>query len=923
MRKGVARGANAGGAGLRIAAALLALSAMGAGSPVGGPEVTVFEGNFTEEYLDTRSVRVASGEQGALVAWRGHTAGSSNGVIRASRVTSSQGIQDPGGITLTETTLSGGQVLGPALAVGTDAYLAVWGQQNLTQHEKDLIHGALLGSAGQGSLPPPTPFQVGEAQFLMGTPAVAFDSVHQRYLVVWPEPTQVQGRWVSATGQMPEGAFQVSGIEAKPITTENGLSVACKEGTCMVAWEDIRMGGVSIYAAPVGVGVPGPEAFIAQSPANAPYGVSLAGDPGGFLLVWASEGGLVEMSAALLDTSGAPQSAAPVSLHELGHAELPALASSADHQHLLTWIDRGDYSAIIRGAVLHTESGVEVPASAQDLFNLGPYYPPASVACPGAGEACWMAYAGKWDPGSGHLPVYGVQVSPTLGAPPQTSTQAEVSARAAAQGAPDVACGRSGACLATWREPNHTPNYGGQVGAMRLTPMSAGSLALKPPPDPSDPRILGHASAETVPVVTSSQLTPEAPEIFFVAWIGHTEKPVYVTHQIAMAVVSKNGVYRRNLGIENDVEKIGPAVASDGERFVVIWGAGGASGLAIRGVRVGLDGSVPEGEAQGAVLASGVHTGLPPLLVYDGEGFLLVWQMNDGVTSDLHGLRLDTSGPTLTPAGEPFLIVDSLMSPSMGEFAVASEGQGVSLVAWMNDDSLRAVRVSASGALQGEPVEIANGNGIHHPRVVFDGLVYLVSWREGRPDGGAVRGTWVGQDGAVLTPGGFPLSEAPPTPLVPGFVSDAALASDGAGRALLAHVRRRFDDGEGYVDFRRVRARLLGSPCAFGESPVSCVESECRMAGWCDPVTEACAGQVPKADGTACQGGLCVAGECVADPPMDSTSGTGGTGGGAAAADDGGSGCGCRVGATGSGGWPAAAAALGALAWLGRRRRDR
>jgi len=922
MRNRVAYGANAGGAWLRIAAALLALSSMGAGAPVGGPEVTVCEDTFGEEFLQPESIRVAGGAHGYIVACSS-PAELGTAVIRATRLTSS-GAADAGGITLAETLLSGSELAGPALAAGANGYLAVWGEQRSTEDDSGgTVYGAALVPPEQGSLPVPAPSPVGSAPLLVGAPAVA--SAGDRYLVVWREPTRVHGRWVSAAGAPIEASFQVSGDLAKPVATEGGLAVACTGGACMVAWEDVRESEVAIYAASVGDNGPGAEVPIAQSSASAPYGLSLASDVGGFLLVWASDVlGSVEMSAALLDSSGAPQSPIPASLQGLGHAALPALASSAEDQHLVTWVEEGGFSTTIHGAVLGTTGGINPLTSTQDLAYTGNYLPPASIACASAGEPCWLAYAGNTEHGSSHAPIVGTQVSPTLGAPPEGSSHMQISTRVAAQDAPEVACGRSGLCLATWREPNQAYDQGGQVVAALLTPTSAESLVLKSPDMSSDmSHVLGFASVLTRPVVVSNQLTPEAPAHFLAAWIGDPDEPVHDWHQIVIAVVNENGIYQDTLGAESNVEKIGPAVASDGEQFVVVWAAGGANGLVIRGARVGLDGSVPGGDDQGGVLVTGVQTSTPPSVVYDGEGFLLVWQMSDGLDLDIYGLRLDTSGATLAPAGEPFRITKGLMSPNSGGLGVASEGRGVSLVAWKENESVRAVRVSASGARLSDLVEIASGSKVHGPRVVFDGQVYLVSWRDGPADDAQVRGTWIGQDGAVLAPEGFTLTDVAPTPAVPGFAEDMTLGSDGAGRALLALVRRRFDDGEGYVDLRRIRARLLGSPCAFGDSPVSCVESECRTAGWCDPAEGACAGQVPKADGTACQGGLCVAGQCVADPPMDSTSGTGGTGGGAAAADDGGSGCGCRVGATGSGGWPAAAAALGALAWLGRRRRDR
>ncbi|WP_437591162.1 Kelch repeat-containing protein [Sorangium sp. So ce1000] len=81
-----------------------------------------------------------------------------------------------------------------------------------------------------------------------------------------------------------------------------------------------------------------------------------------------------------------------------------------------------------------------------------------------------------------------------------------------------------------------------------------------------------------------------------------------------------------------------------------------------------------------------------------------------------------------------------------------------------------------------------------------------------------------------------------------------------------------------------------------GGRPVSCAELDCRYAGSCDPATGEC-DRAAKPDGTPCEGGVCVAGECALDTGGaggEAGAGGGSAGGGASDSSSGG-GCGCVV----------------------------
>jgi hypothetical protein len=121
--------------------------------------------------------------------------------------------------------------------------------------------------------------------------------------------------------------------------------------------------------------------------------------------------------------------------------------------------------------------------------------------------------------------------------------------------------------------------------------------------------------------------------------------------------------------------------------------------------------------------------------------------------------------------------------------------------------------------------------------------------------------------------------------------------------------------------------------CA-GRDAVECpAAGECRTSAACVPATGACASS-PLPDGTACTGGVCQAGECIAVEPDAGPGHDAGSGSDASRPDagptpvhmgdgDGDGGCGCRVGGRSSGGRPAALLIVGVALTVVRRRRSR
>jgi hypothetical protein len=204
--------------------------------------------------------------------------------------------------------------------------------------------------------------------------------------------------------------------------------------------------------------------------------------------------------------------------------------------------------------------------------------------------------------------------------------------------------------------------------------------------------------------------------------------------------------------------QVGPRIAFNGERYLVVWRDTRLGQAEIYAARVGGDGTVldPGGIR---VSVSGGAAQFPDV-ASDGRDFLVVWEAPCAATGCGHGVsgaivRADGSvgdtvrlGPGDTQSYTP---------------AVAFAGGGY-LVAWAvigdGDHDLAARRVAPDG-VPGEHLSIsaAAGNQIA-PAIAGDGAGFLITWQH--VDGGLPRtvAARVAGDGTVLDPDGLAVSLA-------------------------------------------------------------------------------------------------------------------------------------------------------------------
>ena len=243
-----------------------------------------------------------------------------------------------------------------------------------------------------------------------------------------------------------------------------------------------------------------------------------------------------------------------------------------------------------------------------------------------------------------------------------------------------------------------------------------------------------------------------------------------------------------------------PAVAFDGERWLVVWQDHRVGPLMnIYAARVAEDGTVLD-PAGIPVCTQDDHQKTPVVAVVDGV-FLVVWADHRAVTEwDIYGSRVTRDGAVLDGTG--FAV--STASGHQVTPAIAVGG-GVALAVWQDgrtEASIYGARIAASGAVLdagGIPVAVAAGIQAA-PAAAFDGAAFTVAWQDQRaavePDVYAARVTPAGE---VLDDGGLrivagPLAEMAPAATYDGRHSVLAWAAGAVGAAALEAARL---DGSG------------------------------------------------------------------------------------------------------------------------------
>jgi len=268
-----------------------------------------------------------------------------------------------------------------------------------------------------------------------------------------------------------------------------------------------------------------------------------------------------------------------------------------------------------------------------------------------------------------------------------------------------------------------------------------------------------------------------------------------------------------------------PAVAFDGTNFLVVWEdyRDSSDGPDIYGCRVTPGGDVLD--RQGIPISTEVFGQRSAAVSFGGASFLVVWAdwRNDG---DIYGCRVTPEGTALDPQGIPI----STAAWSQGSPALAFDGTNF-LVVWVDwrtlDYDIYGARVTPQGTVlepQGIPISLAAGSQ-YPPAVAFDGANFLAAWGDYRGETWDIYGARVTPQGTVPDPQGFVISQAAYNQESP------TIGFDGANFLAV------WEDYRGGAGADIYGARVTPAGMVFDSGPVASQEGEqvrpelCRRSG--------------------------------------------------------------------------------------------
>ncbi|WP_108072245.1 hypothetical protein [Vitiosangium sp. GDMCC 1.1324] len=671
-----------------------------------------------------------------------------------------------------ETLAQGLSPSGPAVAFDGEQYLVVWAD---ARRAVPNLFGARVRK--DGTLLDPAGFIVAEplpeslALVQGGSLAVAFDGT--RFIVLWQGREDSRGLF--ATRVTRDGrSLDPEGIPLPPILSGVGVTpdIACDgRGTCLVVrkefseeeepppGEDQVLGGVLLRDGAV-VG----DAFRIGSRDSLPRSQAVAWSGREFLVVWQDQlpgageddifGARVTREGTVLDPAGFPISTAP------GAQQNPDVAWTGS-RFLVVWEDTRADEGDIFGARVTREGTVVDPSGFPVSAALAGQSRPRVDSGGGTTLVVWT------DLRTGRPRVRGARVE---GADVRDPSGFAVSKAFFTQDTPAVAFG-DGRFLVT---------FAAAQDASRPDAKTVLAVRVDDDGDTLDSpalRVLRGAPAQRMPAAAFGGGN------YLVAWQDFREDE---GPHIRVARVRPDGTVLDTSGLRlpSAPGASGPAVASDGRDFLVVWQEPGAGELAIRAARVSGSGALRDDTA----LELGTTTGLETrvAVAFGGGRYLAVWSGGaPGAPpfSDLHvfGARVARDGTVLDLGG--FLISPSERGDQV-EPAVAFVG-GRFLVVYRDRfltfpfviNRILGTRVTTEGTVvDPEGFVVVDRPGFEFdPAIASSGTQALVVWADLRDTSAVdldIRGTRVTADATVLDPEGFPISAGPQNETTPTATFD-------------------------------------------------------------------------------------------------------------------------------------------------------
>ena len=599
------------------------------------------------------------------------------------------------------------------------------------------------------------------------SPAVASDGTN--HLVVWVG-SGILGTRVTGSGIV----LDANGIRFVPANHRSDRPAVASNGTnYLVVWEDHSTLDGDIYGSLVtreGI-VKNPGGFLIGGASNAQTHPTVASNGKDYLVAWqdarnkAQSGSLdSDIFAARVTSEGEVLDGNGIAVC-VGFKDkiFPALASDGEN-YLVTWTDNRAFPYNVYAARITTDASVLDP----DGFPVNTA--PEVVQTAPSISYMESVYLITWttrqnnrsDIAFARVTINGIVLDPNARV---------ITSEAYSSDEPDVAvCGTNFVMVWTGRS---LPISSSDIYAARV---SIEGVVL----DPGGKPVASATNEQWAPAIACGK------QGCLVAWQDRLDTQPTSLTSIFGASLSPNSASDSPspfLITASANREEGPAVASNGQDYFVVWLDYRNSTLSIPwpeiyGVHVNEEGVARD--PAGIAIASGLELRYRPAVAGNSNGFLVVW---DNFLSEfpgrVYGKRVANDGSV-----DPNLITIALST--RGTAAVASNGRDF-LVAWEDcrsgscdfyHSSVFGARVTAQGAVleaQGMAIAVST-NYQKAPAIASDGKDYLVVWEDGRNSDLAllasdIYGARVTSAGAVLEPGGIPICTAPNSQSKPSVAS--------------------------------------------------------------------------------------------------------------------------------------------------------
>ncbi len=258
-------------------------------------------------------------------------------------------------------------------------------------------------------------------------------------------------------------------------------------------------------------------------------------------------------------------------------------------------------------------------------------------------------------------------------------------------------------------------------------------------------------------------------ENYLVVWEDMRDE-IYgeTSYHIYCARVNGKGevIDKAGIRLSDYAESANPAVAFDGENYLVVWSSWDSY---INGRRISKNGEVlDEYEIDISEKQANWEAKVDPAVVFDGTDYLVVWNNKDMI-----------SAVKVRKTGEPFTNVFTIravpQSDQIQKPVVAFDGENYFAV-WIEKTSsgnvLNGTRIGKNRQVFNDNINISkyvvrNYSG---PDILFDGSVYFVVWEDVRNSNIDIYGTRISTSGKVLDSNDIAISSAPDVQSSPEIV---------------------------------------------------------------------------------------------------------------------------------------------------------